>query len=306
MTPSQMHTAVKLGLDKTSSLDIPAYEPEEIDLWLNIAQDRFIKQRLHEFEKGSKRISDLQILVVNKETNANPWVAVTKYPNTTSINLGTTEELTITGITKANPGVVTVVAIGDLENSDSVIIKGVADMTEVNNNEYVVSNITGNTFEIVDTSGFAAAGGAGLAYRRVQAGDFMYYISSRSKVTRTNPTITAEYIDNMMIEHVDINKFISTGFNSPRFKNPVCWIEDTLLYIMHDDLTSSYNDATWKFSYTYIKQPTTIDNVPADTTSCELSNYTHQEIVDITVNLMIENIESPRFETNIEKLKTQE
>ena len=313
MTPSQMHTAVKLGLDKTSSLDIPAYEPEEIDLWLNVGQDRFIKQRLFGnnpkgvgFEGDSKRISDLQTLVVNKETDANPWVAVTKYPNTTSINLGTTETLTISGITAANPGVVTVVAIGDLENSDSVIIKDVGGMVEVNNNEYVVANIAGATFEISNTVGYTAYTAGGKAYRRVQAGDFMYYITSRSKITRTYPTITAEYIDNIMIEHADINKFISTGFNSPRFKNPVCWIEDNLLYIMHDDLTSSYDDATWKFSYTYIKQPTAIDNVPADTTSCELATSTHQEIVDITVDLMIENIESARTQTHTEKLKTQE
>jgi len=308
-----MHIAVKLGLDKSSALELPAFEPEEIDLWLNVAQDRFIKQRLFGnnpkrtgFEADSKRISDLQTLVVNSETDANPWVAVTKYPNTTSIDLGSTETLTITGITKANPGVVTVAAIGNLENSDSVIIKGVSTMVEVNDNEYVVANISGNTFEIVDTSGFAGAGTGGTADRRVQAGDFMYYVASRSKVTRTNPVITAGYIDNVMIEHVNIDKFINTGFNSPRFKNPVCWIEDTLLYIMHDDLTSSYDDAGWKFSLTYIKQPTAIDNVPADTTSCELPNYTHQEIVNIAVDLMVENIESPRTQTHTEKLKTQE
>lgn len=233
MTATEMHTAVKLGLDKTSSLDIPAYETEEIDLWLNIAQDRFIKQRLSEFEKGSKRISDLRQLVISEETGAvDPFVDVTKYPNTTSI------ELVVTGV-----------------------------------------NMLSETF--------------------------MYYLSSRSKVTRTIPTITAGYVDNVQIEQIDIPNFTSTGFNSPRFKNPVCWIEGNHLYIMHDDLTTDYDNAAWKFHITYIKTPDVIQK-PATTVPCELDDSTHQEIVDIAVNLMIENIESPRFGTNLEKLKTQE
>jgi len=228
MTAAEMHTAVKLGLDKTSSLDIPAYESEEIDLWLNIAQDRFIKQRMSDFEHGSKRISDLRQLVTTEETAIDPFTAVTKYPNTTSIDLD-------------------------------------AKLNET----------------------------------------FMYYISSRSKVTRTNPVITADYVDNVMIEHINIDKFTSTGFNSPRFKNPVCWIEDDYIYIMHDDLTTEYEDAAWKFIITFIREPDVIKE-PATTVPCELDDSTHQEIVDIAVNLMIENIESPRFWTNLEKLKTQE
>ena len=233
MTAAEMHTAVKLGLDKTSGLDIPAFEPEEIVLWLNIAQDRFIKQRLPEFERGTKRISDLRQLIISEETGAiDPFTDVTKYPNTTSIQL---------------------------------VVSG-ADLLSKN---------------------------------------FMYYISSRSKVTRTNPVITADYVDNVMIEHVDIPKFVSTGFNSPRFKHPVCWIEDDFLYIMHDVLTTDFDNGAWKFHITYIKEPVAIKE-SATAVNCELDDYTHQEIIDIAVNLMIENIESPRFGTNLEKLKTQE
>ena len=228
MTAAEMHTAVKLGLDKTSSLDIPAYEPEEIDLWLNIAQDRFIKQRLREFELGSKRISDLHQLIITEETTVDPFTAVAKYSNTTSIDL-------------------------------------TVELTEV----------------------------------------FMYYISSKSMITRIIPVMTGAYIDNVMIDHTKIPSFASTGFNSPRFKNPVCWIEDNFLYIMHDALTTDYDDASFKFIITFVKQPDVIKE-PATAVDCELDDSTHQEIVDIAVNLMIENIESPRFGTNIEKLKTQE
>jgi len=316
MTASEMHIAVKLGLDKSAALELAAFEPEEIDFWLNVAQERFIKQRLfgtnvkkQGFEDSSKRISDLRELVKDVETAANPFISVTKYPNTTSISLGDdTTYLTITGVTKANPGVVTVSNIGDLENCDAVIMKDVVGMTELSNNAYTVCGISGNTFELcgLDTSDYGAVGTGGKVYIR-RTGDFMYYIASRSTVTRTLPTIDGEYVDNILIEHGHIDKFITTGFNSPYFKNPVCWIEEgNLLYIMHDALTTDYDNAAYKFKITYIKKPAVIDNVPADTTACELDSSTHQEIVDICVNLMIENVESPRFATNIEQLKAQE
>jgi len=64
--------------------------------------------------------------------------------------------LDITDISNANPGVVTVSAIGDLADGDKIIIQGVTGMTEVNfdgDNIYTVANIAGNTFELsgIDT-----------------------------------------------------------------------------------------------------------------------------------------------------------
>ena len=72
------------------------------------------------------------------------------------------DNLTITGITKANPGVVTVSDLGDLVNGDKVIIQGVVGMTELNfdgaDEIYTVANINSGagTFELqgVNTSGF--------------------------------------------------------------------------------------------------------------------------------------------------------
>lgn len=54
---------------------------------------------------------------------------------------------TITGLTKANPGVVTAVAHG-LSNGHRVIITGVGGMVEVNNREFLVAGVTANTFQL--------------------------------------------------------------------------------------------------------------------------------------------------------------
>lgn len=78
---------------------------------------------------------------------------------------------TITGITGADPGVVTSASHG-FSNGEWVFIESVVGMTEVNNKFYAVANVTTNTFELqdvdgndVDTSGFTAYSSAGTASR---------------------------------------------------------------------------------------------------------------------------------------------
>lgn len=62
----------------------------------------------------------------------------------------------VSGITKANPGVVTATAHG-FSNGDRVILSSVGGMTEVNNRQFVVANVTANTFELsgVNTSSYS-------------------------------------------------------------------------------------------------------------------------------------------------------
>lgn len=67
-----MHQAIRLHLDKSTSLvGSVDFLPEELDFWLNEAQDRFIKQRLfgnnyrqQKFDDTQKRIDDLKSLII--------------------------------------------------------------------------------------------------------------------------------------------------------------------------------------------------------------------------------------------------
>jgi len=68
-------------------------------------------------------------------------------------------QLTVSGITNANPAVVTVSSIGALQNGDLVTLTGVAGMTEVNftgSNIYTVAGIAGATFQLqgIDSTAF--------------------------------------------------------------------------------------------------------------------------------------------------------
>ena len=71
---------------------------------------------------------------------------------------------TISGLTAANPGVVTATSHG-YSNGDHVWINSVVGMTEVNGRRFTVANKTTNTFELsgVDTSGYTAYSSAGTA-----------------------------------------------------------------------------------------------------------------------------------------------
>ena len=67
----------------------------------------------------------------------------------TSMPTPVTKSATITGITKANPAVVTAVAHG-LADGDGVLISDVSGMTQINNKVLIVANGTTDTFELED------------------------------------------------------------------------------------------------------------------------------------------------------------
>ncbi len=85
MTIQEFHINFNIELDKTLDFEYPYIQPEQIDYWLNKAQDRFIKERLYPqnparkgFEESQKRIDDLKSLV-KKSTTITPSAVGTIY-----------------------------------------------------------------------------------------------------------------------------------------------------------------------------------------------------------------------------------
>lgn len=75
----------------------------------------------------------------------------------------------ITGITNANPAVVTSNAHG-YSNGDRVVIAGVGGMLEVNNREFIVANQTANTFELqgINSAGYGTYTSGGTASKIIE------------------------------------------------------------------------------------------------------------------------------------------
>lgn len=72
MTIAEAHQEFKFRMDKLDALNYPNFLPEEIDLLLNNAQDRYVKQRYgfnnikrQSFEETEKRTEDLKNITVN-------------------------------------------------------------------------------------------------------------------------------------------------------------------------------------------------------------------------------------------------
>lgn len=76
---------------------------------------------------------------------------------------------TITGVTQANPAVVTSASHG-YSNGDSVWIDNIVGMEEVNRQEFTVAGVTTNTFQLsgVDSTGYTAYASGGTAEKIVQ------------------------------------------------------------------------------------------------------------------------------------------
>jgi hypothetical protein len=247
MTVSEMHVAVKLGLDKSSALELPSFEPEEIDYWLNVGQDRYIYDRYKEYKN-------------NKTDNA---------------------------ITK------------EIHEELSPLIKY---------DNFAAAAITG-FFGTVGMSG----GGYYINIDSLGTYTLRHILVVMGYVTRTledGSGVTGGLVFCNNISISDLNKYVINSFNQkPYFENPVYFLSQAFsadpnrgMVILVDYYTSSLE----KVDLVYIREPKklnrTVDNDTL-TTTCELPKYIHQRIVDLTVFLMIENIESNRVQTNALTLK---
>lgn len=85
---------------------------------------------------------------------------------------------TISGVTKADPAVVTTSSAHGFNDGDRVLISGVKGMTELNTNAYLVANKTSTTFELTDLDGNDIDSSAFGTY--VSGGEVRVYVSTIS------------------------------------------------------------------------------------------------------------------------------
>ena len=127
----------------------------------------------------------------------------------------TESAVSISGITQANPAVVTATSHG-YNNGDHVIITSVSGMVQVNGKTFTVANKTTNTFEIQDVDGnnvnsssFTAYASGGSVYR-------IYEISSPYAAADLSNIKFAQSSDIMYLVHPDyaVRKLTRTGHTS--------------------------------------------------------------------------------------------
>lgn len=103
---------------------------------------------------------------------------------------------TITGISNANPGVVTLASLTPtgattLANGMTVTISGVVGMTGLNTNRFIVSGISGSTFTLYDTFGNPVDTTALGTYSSGGQCDLISYPATAPTINATTGQITA-------------------------------------------------------------------------------------------------------------------
>ncbi|MBU8874762.1 hypothetical protein KQ910_13385 [Reyranella sp. MMS21-HV4-11] len=105
--------------------------------------------------------------------------------------------LTITGITQANPGVVSASGAHGFSNGDMVWLQDISGMPELNRRRYTINGVTGSTFELgVSTVGLGPWTSGGTAARIYTLGTpyltadlaRLKYVQSADTMTLTHPS----------------------------------------------------------------------------------------------------------------------
>ena len=305
-----MHIEFKIGIDKSDSLGVPNFEPEEVDLWLNKGQQRFVIQRMYgsnpkgqSFEETEKRSNDLRELIVNDELYPLPFDSSVNKPDSIFVDLsGTTSTYWFAVNEEANVFYqdcnIKTISNGSLKSSSFYFVKF-------------------GSVKIADSINLFTGV---VTYKNYGVGEFFATLSDPigEALGQTSATI-ANYIDNNVtplspsviesaskkrvevkpMQHDDYNKVIKDPFNKPT--------NDQVRRMFYQDKVELVTDGTFKinsYHLRYIKEP--IDISLLSSVNCELARHTHREIVDLSVSMALENIESKRYQTNLAEIVKQE
>ena len=135
-------------------------------------------------------------------------------------SISTTESATITGISQANPAVVT--ASNNFREGQQVTLAGVVGMTEVNGNVYTVRNPSSSNFQLYDTDGTTAINSTGFtAYASAgTAAHGVVILSSVNGTFSAGETITGGTSSNTAVIQADaVGLKGVTTFDFPQVKH---------------------------------------------------------------------------------------
>tara|TARA_R110000744_G_scaffold152721_1_gene266911 strand:- start:391 stop:1590 length:1200 start_codon:yes stop_codon:yes gene_type:complete len=115
------------------------------------------------------------------------------------------------------------------------------------------------------------------------------YASNVVSESRTATSITEKLkVENKFVQQDDIFTLLNDPFNTTKYTNPLTTIRSNNIDIYTNDIFIIES-----VKILYLREPIEISLSLGD--DCELPNHTHQEIVDMTVNSILEGISDPRY-----------
>jgi len=136
--------------------------------------------------------------------------------------------------------------------------------------------------------------------------DYFFMVKLRVKVNKTG--LGDSIKSPRQVQHDDVSVIISDPFDGPKYRNPLVMYAGNKVQIVTDGTFS-----VTKVYFDYLKKPYSlsidavgVNNPTGFTDVSEFPEQMHHEIVDYAVELALENIESPRFQTTqVVNLKTE-
>jgi len=296
MTISEMHTAFKLELDKTNSLQYPSFTSIEIDYWLNKAIKEFVKTRYsgvnykkEGFEQTQKRIDDLRTLVREVTVPCTTTGAIKSIGTTNIISYVLTDGFNNTVFVAAPYWL----SLGEevlltLTNPAGTIRQGV---TEVTSDDYQ-SEIDNPYSSYI------------LHYRSAKPLR-LFYNNTIEFISDSTYVVTSAYV-RYIKQPVPVNYTAVTGVVSGN-------ILPGRRYIVATAGTITYNGISYAVGVTFlgVEGVTTFVSAGGATvnfvaTDCELPEQSHDEVVALAVQLVLENIEQPRQQSYSQQVAIME
>ena len=129
--------------------------------------------------------------------------------------------------------------------------------------------------------------------------DFGYYVSSRVKITRTIPGITASFVNCELINVEDHTNFLVTPFNKPYFKYPKVFIvspqnQDSKLEVIVDAYTTVHKSID-NYELTYVKIPRKVDI--SNGSGFQINNNVHEVLIEVAVNYAVNSLKTAKITT---------
>ena len=121
---------------------------------------------------------------------------------------------------------------------------------------------------------------------------YQFYLKSIAQTCDTNACCSWSRVK--QVQHDDIGSIIGDPFNKPKKSRPLVFFEDGDIFIW-----TAPNHTIDGFQVTFIKRPAlmNIGTYGGTLTECELSEHLHEEILQEAIQIALENISSPRVQT---------
>jgi len=283
MNYNQLHRAVKLHLDKSSGLELPAFQVEELDFWINTAIIKFVKTRYsglnikgEAVEQTQKRVEDLRTLV--KETRltpTDPAAPATSYkPNAVTaalpddywLMLGEDVTLTLSDASTLRTGLLQITS----DKYSQLIDDPYSPHILHYNTAKPLRLFNGSNVEIIGDGNYT------ITYYHLRYIKVPLFITHTAQATLTGaiePGVT----------------YIAVG-NSVTYNSVLTTVGNTFVGVNGVKTFTPTGAAT-------------VNRTPSNT---DLPDFVHDEIARLAANMLLENIEQPRYQTHTIELGTQE